>query len=231
MRVLSCVARGVLVVGTLAGTARAQNPAPAQPQQPPPPMTFFITSAGKGDGANLGGLAGADAWCAQLAAGLGWRGARVHGRCRRRKADQRARRIGAGPWHNAKGAMMRQRRRPARRHHQGSQPINKMNAITEKGGAQRRGRHTERARHPHRLGHGRARATRHVRHDVQQLDEQLGDGERAGRALRSHRRRIDVVELGASIARVRTGDPRVDGGGWAALLFCGQLRAENYNGE
>src|SRR5688572_14654347 len=34
------------------------------------PMGFFITSVGKGDGANLGGLAGADAHCQQLAAAV-----------------------------------------------------------------------------------------------------------------------------------------------------------------
>ena len=42
-------------------TALAQNPATPQPTAP---MTFFVTSVGKGDGANLGGLAGADAHCA-----------------------------------------------------------------------------------------------------------------------------------------------------------------------
>ena len=31
------------------------------------PMSFFITSEGSGDGGNLGGLAGADAHCQQLA--------------------------------------------------------------------------------------------------------------------------------------------------------------------
>jgi len=34
------------------------------PQQP---MSFFITSVGKGDGANYGGIAGADAYCQQMA--------------------------------------------------------------------------------------------------------------------------------------------------------------------
>ena len=36
-------------------------------QQPSPQMSFFITSAGSGRGANLGGLQGADAHCAMLA--------------------------------------------------------------------------------------------------------------------------------------------------------------------
>ncbi len=70
------------------------------------PMTFFLTSRGGGDGANLGGLEGADAHCAALAAeagadsGLVWRaylGA----------DDVDARdRIGGGPWHNANGVMV-----------------------------------------------------------------------------------------------------------------------------
>ena len=37
-------------------------------------MSFFITSVGSGDGANLGGLAGADAHCQQLAQAAGSRG-------------------------------------------------------------------------------------------------------------------------------------------------------------
>ena len=40
-------------------------------QGPPPPMSFFITSTPKGDGANYGGIAGADAYCQQLATAAG----------------------------------------------------------------------------------------------------------------------------------------------------------------
>src|SRR5262245_1997781 len=42
----------------------------------PQPMSFFVTSVGKGDGANYGGLAGADAYCQQLGTAAG-RGAPV----------------------------------------------------------------------------------------------------------------------------------------------------------
>ncbi len=38
-----------------------QPPTLQQPQQPPQPLRFFVTSVGSGNGANLGGLAGADA--------------------------------------------------------------------------------------------------------------------------------------------------------------------------
>src|SRR6476659_5336431 len=141
MRVLSFVARGVILVGTLAGTARAQNPAPAGPQQPQAPMTFFITSAGKGDGANYGGLAGADAWCAQLAAASGataapgrtWR-AYLSAIGTDGKPINARDRIGAGPWHNAKGALIAAN--VADLHGdiiKDRNQINKMNAITEKG--------------------------------------------------------------------------------------------------
>ena len=45
---------------------------------PPQPMSFFITSVGKGDGANYGGLAGADAYCQQLATAAGRGGVMWH---------------------------------------------------------------------------------------------------------------------------------------------------------
>ncbi|MEQ1729939.1 MAG: lectin, partial [Vicinamibacterales bacterium] len=53
------------------------EPASAQ-QAPPQPMSFFITSVGKGDGANLGGLAGADAHCQALASAAGRGGVTWH---------------------------------------------------------------------------------------------------------------------------------------------------------
>jgi hypothetical protein len=65
-------------------------------------MSFFVTSAGPGDGANLGGLAGADAHCQSLAEAAGvtgktWR-AYLSG-----DGENARDRIGAGPWHNASG--------------------------------------------------------------------------------------------------------------------------------
>ena len=49
----------------------AGGAAPAAGQKPQMPMSFFITSVGKGNGANLGGIAGADAHCAMLAQAAG----------------------------------------------------------------------------------------------------------------------------------------------------------------
>jgi hypothetical protein len=68
-------------------------------------MTFFITSAGPGSGANLGGLEGADTHCQQLAeaAGAGDKTWRAY----LSSSDTDARdRIGSGPWHNAKGELI-----------------------------------------------------------------------------------------------------------------------------
>src|SRR5262245_60345792 len=74
-------------------------------------MSFFITSAGKGDGANLGGLAGADAHCAALAKAAGstktdWK-AYLSTTEPGGAAGVNARdRIGKGPWQNAKGVVV-----------------------------------------------------------------------------------------------------------------------------
>jgi hypothetical protein len=74
-------------------------------------MSFFITSAGKGDGANLGGLAGADAHCQALAkaAGAGdrqWRAYLSTQASGSTAATHAKDRIGAGPWFNAKGVQV-----------------------------------------------------------------------------------------------------------------------------
>ena len=68
-------------------------------------MSFFVTSAGPGDGANLGGLAGADAHCASLAeaAGAGGKTWRAYLSTSSENARDR---IGAGPWQNAKGEVI-----------------------------------------------------------------------------------------------------------------------------
>ena len=69
-------------------------------------MSFFITSVGKGDGANYGGLAGADAYCQQMGTAAG-RGAPVvwHAYLSTQGpgAVNARDRIGNGPWYNARG--------------------------------------------------------------------------------------------------------------------------------
>src|SRR5438874_9578248 len=81
---------------------------PAQP--PPQPMSFFVTTVGKGDGANLGGLAGADAHCQALAAAAGRGNATWHAYLSTQGSGAvNARdRIGSGPWYNARGQRVSQ---------------------------------------------------------------------------------------------------------------------------
>src|SRR6187397_705330 len=104
--------RVLFTVGLLtASSAGAQANPPAQPQQPQQPMGFFITSAGKGDGANLGGLAGADEHCQTLAraAGAGsrtWHAYLSTAAATGQPAINARDRIGNGPWYNAKGALI-----------------------------------------------------------------------------------------------------------------------------
>ena len=72
-------------------------------------MTFFLTSVGMGDGANLGGLRGADRHCQELAddAGAADRTWHAYVSMTSPAAPINARdRIGTGPWHNADGVMI-----------------------------------------------------------------------------------------------------------------------------
>jgi len=100
MKVLSIVF--VTVLGALAGSS-------VQAQQAPGPMSFFVTSAGSGNGGNLGGLAGADAICRNLAESAGQaegRTWRAYLSTQGRNAVNARDRIGPGPWFNAQGAQI-----------------------------------------------------------------------------------------------------------------------------
>lgn len=92
-----------VLVAFSAGVGAQQPPAPQ-------PMSFFITSVGKGDGANLGGLAGADAHCQSLAAAAGRGSVTWHAYLSTQGAGAvNARdRIGNGPWYNAAGQRIAQ---------------------------------------------------------------------------------------------------------------------------
>jgi hypothetical protein len=94
-------------------------------------MTFFVTSAGSGKGADLGGLAGADQRCQTLAQGAGAGGKTWHAYLSTQGAGAvNARdRIGRGPWQNAKGAVVA--KDVAELH--GTNNVTKQTALTEKG--------------------------------------------------------------------------------------------------
>src|ERR1700733_10098572 len=103
---MSAIRLHVLAAVALTGLSLS---APAQAQQAN--MSFFVTSVGKGNGADLGGLAGADAHCQALAKAAGstetnWR-AYLSTTEPGGVAGVNARdRIGKGPWQNAKGVVV-----------------------------------------------------------------------------------------------------------------------------
>ncbi|SHN39645.1 lectin [Rhizobacter sp. OV335] len=94
------------------GSVQAQTAASApRPAEPPKPFTFFVTSEGTGKGADLGGLAGADAHCKKLASAVGngaktWRAYLSTQEANGQPAVNARDRIGAGPWTNARGAVV-----------------------------------------------------------------------------------------------------------------------------
>lgn len=102
--VLAAVAMSTLATAVTYTQAPAGGGGGQQPQQP---MTFFVTSVGK-DGGNLGGLAGADAHCQQLATAAGRGGATWHAylSTQGQGAVNARDRIGAGPWYNQQGQMI-----------------------------------------------------------------------------------------------------------------------------
>ena len=98
-------------------------------------LSFFITSAGSGNGANLGGLAGADKHCQTLAAAVGqggktWRAYLSAKAAAGQPAVNAKDRIGAGPWYNAKGVRVAQNVADL---HSDANQLSKANSLTEKG--------------------------------------------------------------------------------------------------
>jgi hypothetical protein len=110
---------GSLLVAAIAATSLtmhvgAQTPpaaANARSTDSTKPFSFFITSVGLGNGANLGGLAGADAHCQNLAASVGsgskiWHAYLSTQALNGVPAVNARDRIGQGPWYNTRGALI-----------------------------------------------------------------------------------------------------------------------------
>jgi hypothetical protein len=98
-------------------------------------MNFFLTSAGPGDGANLGGLAGADRHCQGLAASVGAGGKTWHAYLSAtasggQPAVNARDRIGSGPWFNAKGVKIADN---VQQLHGEGATLTKQSILTEKG--------------------------------------------------------------------------------------------------
>jgi hypothetical protein len=127
--VLKTVSRMSFGVAALVALSALQ-PAHAQNAN----ATFFVTSHGIGNGGNLGGLAGADNWCQELAQAAGSGSKTWHAYLSTQEADGKPAvnakdRIGKGPWQNAKGEVIA--KDVADLH--GSNNLTKQTALSEKG--------------------------------------------------------------------------------------------------
>ena len=91
--------KSIVLAAATAATLAIAAPAIAQDAST---MTFFVTSVGVGDGANLGGLDGADAHCMKLAEAAGSTGKTWKAYLSAEGVNAKDR-IGAGPWQNFKG--------------------------------------------------------------------------------------------------------------------------------
>lgn len=112
MRFAKTLLAAVATTALLTSCASTQSTQPASG-----PMNFFVTSVGTGQGANLGGIAGADAHCQKLATAAGHGGKTWRAYLSMAPVAQPAPapwtpgvnardRIGKGPWFNANGKMI-----------------------------------------------------------------------------------------------------------------------------
>jgi hypothetical protein len=143
-----CVVLGTLLLVAACGrteqaqTATTQAPA-GTPQTVPQSIsmggaksvtTFFVTSRGPGRGADLGGLAGADAHCQSLAKAEGsgdhtWHAYLSTSATPDRPAVNARDRVGKGPWYNAEGSLVAAN---VEELHSDTNKINKETAVTER---------------------------------------------------------------------------------------------------
>jgi hypothetical protein len=120
MRGCLLASAAILALGTAANAQQAN-------------MSFFVTSVGSGNGANLAGLAGADKHCQDLAAAAG-AGAKSWHAYLSTQGDGAANardRIGHGPWSNAKGEVVA---KSVDDLHSPSNNLTKQTSLNEKGG-------------------------------------------------------------------------------------------------
>jgi hypothetical protein len=127
---LFAIVASVAVVMLGSANGRAQQPPPQSPD-----MTFFVTSAGSGKGADLGGLEGADQRCQSLAQAAGAGGKTWRAYLSTQAVDGvtavNARdRIGRGPWQNFKGEVVAKSIDDL---HSDNNKVNMETALTERG--------------------------------------------------------------------------------------------------
>ena len=225
---LTCGVAASIALLTAGCTGMAQTSSSGMSRTSSSDMTFFVTSAGSGKGADFGGLAGADKHCQALA------------RRRRRRRPyvarlpehpgrgrgQRARPHRQGPLAQCEG---RRRSPTTSRSCTATQQPEQADVADRKGRCrQRPRRHAEPARHPDRLAAGRHRVQRQRRHDVRQLDEERARAARCSATTTGRhqsRLRSRTCRGTRRISRRGCSDPsaREDGRRRLPLLLRGEL--------
>lgn len=107
-KILGTTVSSLCLIAAMTQAASAQQTSTVPPPPEPLPLGFFVTSVGLGDGADLGGLEGADAHCQALAEEVGagdrvWRAYLSTQATDTDSAVSARDRIGDGPWGNANG--------------------------------------------------------------------------------------------------------------------------------
>jgi len=120
-----CLAATVSIVAFAAQPAQAQSGG----------TSFFLTSAGPGKGADLGGIEGADKHCQSLAQATGAGTKTWHAYLSTQAADGKPAvnakdRIGKGPWQNVKGVVIA---KDVADLHSAGNNLTKQTALSEKG--------------------------------------------------------------------------------------------------
>ena len=129
---MTVLAKTVSACAAVVSGALLAQPASAQSAG----TTFFLTSIGIGNGGNLGGIAGADNHCQELAQAAGFGAPKIwHAYLSTQTADGKpalnARdRIGKGPWQNVKGVVIA---KDVAELHSASNNLTKQTALSEKG--------------------------------------------------------------------------------------------------
>ena len=129
---VACISSAVVLLGACSQMGMGMGAGMSAKMGSTNSMSFFLTSANAGKGADFGGLAGADAYCNKLAtdAGAGGKNWRAYLSTTGAAPVNARDRIGKGPWQNAKGVVVATSVDDL---HSANNKLSKTTSLTEKG--------------------------------------------------------------------------------------------------
>ena len=188
------------------------------------PMSFFLTSVGMGNGADLGGLEGADIHCQTLAEAVGavnqtWRAYLSTQATGGQPAVNARDRIGQGPWHNANGLLIA---RDVDQLHYDNSNINYQYALNERAETMNSGAMGDSPNQHDILTGTQMDGTAFGPGEDRTCDNWTSDGE--GSAFLGHHDRFTRTTPGGSWNSAHAsrgcGQPDLEATGGAGLFFC-----------